>query len=207
MRRCCKAIYFAVGIGMLGGCGYQKSNDVAIRIDTVDSDIQRMVYTIDANGLALEEETYIKDTITDRYVLCGRTVNTYNEQGKVTSQEIFLPDLADMKLKPLERDEYSYDSIGRILEQISSVASDSPHIWTYVSRTTSRYIDTMLALKSVYTWNPNNESWFKTNESHYVYDTLGRLQYRLDFGRDIADTSKIIKDIKEFFYPNDTIIW
>lgn len=205
MYRCCIAIYIAVGFVVLEGCGFSKSNDVEIRFDTIDSGIQRMVYTINANGLVLEEETYIKDTIDDSYVLCGRTINTYNEQGRVASQEISLPDLADMKLKPLERDDYSYDSIGHIVEQISSVASDSTHVWAYVSRTTNRYRDTLLTLKSVYTWN--NEAWFKTNESHYVYDTLGRLQYRLDFSRDLDDTSKIIKDIKEFFYPNDTIIW
>lgn len=169
--------------------------------------LEKFVNFYNSDGKVVRTKEHYLDTVDNHWVLTGIDEFQYNESGQVVREEMFRPNLA-MEISPLELDSVFYNDRGLKIESVYFVSGGKPDSWARVSRLSFNYLDndTLVFSESQFTWDSDMKHWQKVNEKYYEYDSLGRVISLLTYQLDLRDTSKVARDLQEFYYPDDKLI-
>lgn len=185
-------------------CGSAPSGAVGINAvcdsSCSDSGLYRTVSFFNSKALPLRTDSYYLDTTDGQYILCSRMQNIYDTVPRLRRQLNFAADISDMLLRPLELNIYHYDSLNQLIAIQHCMPSDSSS-WTNISLDTYTYRDTTKIAATHFQWD--NNAWLKISEYHFFYDSVGRLANSISYERDVRDTAKFIKDLRQYFYIDD----
>lgn len=191
----------AVAMAM-ASCGHnapQSPNSYNTPTDTtVQADPSGMIWISYKNhaGQTVRDESYLHDTIYDKWIAYSATQNSYNHQGLLDSQTYYMIDIADLTLKPLELDIWMYDSLGRINQAVQKVYGGQPTTWANVKMQMYDYEGSLLKLESEYEWIDEQGRWVETTAKLYDYDSTGKLHQTLIREIDPYDTDNTIKRLE-----------
>jgi len=149
-------------------------------------------------GQEIKMESYIHDSLDDSWFLFGCMQNIYNSEGLVDSQIFFMPDIADLKLKPLELDIWDYDEYGNIIESRHCVSGGDIDQWSNISRYTYEYSGDTITRETYFGWIPEDSTWQLQHDQYMSYDTMGHHSRTLHYEIDPEDTTKMTKWVEEF---------
>ncbi|MCQ2250420.1 MAG: hypothetical protein MJZ66_04870 [Bacteroidales bacterium] len=148
-------------------------------------------------GMEIKMESYIHDSIDDSWFLFGCMQNIYNDRALVDSQIFFMPDIVDLKLKPLELDIWNYDESGNIIESRHCVSGGEIDKWSNISRYTYEYSGDTIYRETYYCWMPDDSTWQMQHDQHMMYDKQGRLKFTQHYEIDPDDTTKMTQWLEE----------
>ncbi len=157
-----------------------------------------VLHYVNMMGMEIKMESYIHDSIDDSWFLFGCMQNIYNCRGLVDSQIFYMPDIVDLKLKPLELDIWDYDEAGNVIESRHCVSGGDIDHWSNISRYTYAYRDDTMYRESYYCWMPEDSTWQMQHDQYMTYDSNGHISSTQHYEIDPEDTTKMTKWLEEF---------